>query len=273
MKRDKKDIKQYKNLTVIKKPAPATEDTPQRSILMVYWEIESLYNTDYNLTIEEIMNILKCSRGWIEKIICKEVKYIDISQKIYNILYSICWRYEELDINFIKKIGKAKYFFSREDFFNWLLKNTVAERQTIVIDLKKYTDNIEAFDKALEEVKKADVFQRELKINKLYNTLNKEGKKLISKRVYSDKRSLVKAKKLKLESVDDIPKMFISIKVLKNIYKNNESAYRYLFKAGYIKYTIYDSIVRFDAEYKKVNGEYPITVDYNIYDSLNDNLK
>ena len=85
---------------------------------MVYWEIESLYNTDYNLTIEEIMNILKCSRGWIEKIICKEVKYIYISQKIYNILYSICWRYEELDINFIKKIGKAKYFFSREDFFN-----------------------------------------------------------------------------------------------------------------------------------------------------------
>lgn len=267
MKKDKKDLTQYKNLKIIEKPAPETEDKPRRSMLMVYWEIESLYNTDYNLTIEEIMDILKCSRSWIEKIICKEVKYLYISQNTYQALYKVCC-INKLDREFIKEIGKAKYFFSRKDFYKWLLKNTVAERQTIVIDLREYAEELEEFDRVLKEVRTSNTLEKPRKINKLYETLNTVGKKLINEKVYSNKRNLTKSRKLKLKSVDDIPKVFISVKELKMIYKNNESAYRYLFKAGYIKYTIYNSIVRFDADHEVNGGEYPETIDYNIYSSL-----
>lgn len=262
----KKDIKEYKNLVIVKKPFNDPENKKNnRTMKNVYYDIENLYYKGFNLTINEIMDILKCSRLWAERNIIGEVKYMYISTNFYNALINACIKYE-IDENIMKELSKGKYYFSRSDFYSWLLKNTKAERQTIIIDLRNYAEDKKEFDNITAELRKINLKKDKLRLLlKLYDTLNEVGKKLVSIKPDSTKRGDIKPVEVELNSIEDIPKVFTSIKELKRT--SNELVYRELFRKGAVKYTILDSLVRYD--YKNYlnleDMEYPKLVSYNLY--------
>lgn len=259
--KEKKDIKEYKNLVIVKKPFNDPENKKNnRTMKNVYYDIENLYYKGFNLTINEIMDILKCSRLWAERNIIGEIKYMYISTNFYNALVNACIKYEIND-NIMKELSKGKYYFSRSEFYSWLLKNTKAERQTIVIDLRNYAKDKKEFDSIVAELNKSnDKVRLSLK---LYDSLNEAGKKLVSIKPNSTKRGDIKPIEVKLSSIEDIPKVFTSIKELK--ISSNELVYRSLFRRGAIKYTILDSLVRYDYSSNLDNMEYPKLVSYNLY--------
>lgn len=264
----KKDIKEYKNLVIVEKPFKDIDNPnnkKNRTMKNVYYDIENLYYEGFNLTINEIMDILKCSRLWVERNIIGEIKYMYISTNFYNALVNACIRYN-IDENIMKELSKGKYYFSRNDFYSWLLKNTKAERQTIVIDLRNYAEDKKEFDSIVAELNESNLKKDKLRlVLKLYDTLNKAGKKLESIKPNSTKRGDIKSIEVKLNSIEDIPKVFTSIKELKRT--SNELVYRELFEKGAIKYTILDSLVRYDHNNYLDLGdmEYPELVSYNLY--------
>lgn len=266
-----KKSKEEKNLIYLEK------ETPEEDFTKLALKILRMYDDDFNLTIKEISSILQCNRKWVEHNVKDEVKHIFLNKRIKNILLE---KNREYSITYIEDNLKDYYYFSRKDFYNWLKNNTVATKQTQLIDINIYSNNILDFKKATEEYYDDMKGARNLlsigtsKIEyeeKINETLSYYGKKFFSKRLKETYRG--KVDNVRLENFE-IPQKFISVKNLKEYYKtnNDETIYRDLFKRGAIKYTIAGRLVRYDnnfwsegQDYEVSENPYIIIVPYKYY--------
>lgn len=258
--------KNDKNLVYIEKKS---DDT---SSLKVAIDVLNMYESDFNLTIADISNILQCERQWVVKYVKDNVKHIFLNDRYrsflmnVNVQYSVC-----SEIVYLKDY----YYFSIKDFYKWLKKNTVATKQTQRIDINLYSKDLNEFDtitaeyvKALKEAKtNIDMGVARVQYeNNINDTLSNEGKEIYSHRLGVTNRGKIKEVKLKNF---DIPEKLISIKNLKED-TSLEIIYRKLFKQGEIKYTISNSLVRYDKDFNNISykvSENPhlITIPYEIY--------
>lgn len=266
-----KKSKEEKNLIYIEK------ETTEEDFTRLALKILRMYDEDFNLTIKEISSILQCNRKWVERYVKDEVKHIFLNNRIRNILLE---KNREYSVTYIEDNLKDYYYFSRKDFYNWLKNNTVATKQTQLIDINIYSNNILDFKKATEEyyddMKGArnslsigmSKIEYEEKINE---TLSYYGKKFFSERLKETRRGKVDS--VRLENFE-IPQKLISVKNLKEYYKtnNDETIYRDLFKRGAIKYTIAGRLVRYDnnfwsegQDYEVSENPYIIIVPYKYY--------
>lgn len=258
--------KDDKNLVYIEKKS---DDT---SSLTVAFNVLRMYENDFNLTISDIANILQCERQWVVKYVKDNVKHIFLNDIYRSFLMSID---TEHDICSKRVYLKDYYYFSRKDFYKWLKKNTVATKQTQRIDINLYSKDLKEFDRITKEygiaIKEAKTsiargVARAKYENNINNTLTEEGKEIYSYRLGATNRSKIKEVKLKKF---EIPDKLISIKNLKGNF-SLEIIYRELFGRGEIKYTIANSLVRYDENfnnisYKITNNPYIITIPYEIY--------
>lgn len=258
--------KDDKNLVYIEKES---DDT---SSLTVAFNVLRMYENDFNLTISDIADILQCERQWVVKNVRDNVKHIFLND-IYrsflmnvNAQHSICSERIYL---------KDYYYFSRKDFYKWLKENTIATKQTQVIDINLYSKDLKEFDRITKEYAEAmkeaktsigmGVARMQYEDN-IKNTLSNEGKDIYSHRLGVTNRSKVKGVKLKKF---EIPEKLISIKNLKGD-SSLEIVYRELFRRGEIKYTIANSLVRYDEDsnnipYELSDNPHVITIPYDIY--------
>lgn len=255
--------KEDKNLVWLEK---AKDD---ESSLRVAIHALNLYSNDYNLTIREIGEILLCDRQWVLKYVKEEVKHIFLNETYRNFLSRISPTYMGKRI-----ILKDYYYFSRQDFYRWLKENTVISRQTFVVDLSLCCDNYSKYkeltDSYYKEISKAKNEMKRVaaKINyhlNMYEMLSEVGKEFYDNRVEPTKR---KADHVIIKDTE-LPKKFTSIKILKEeINKSLEIVYRNLYMCGALKYTIANSLVRYDSEWDKdiVRDEYSflITIPYSM---------
>lgn len=258
--------KEDKNLVYIEKKS---DDT---SSLTVAFNVLRMYESDFNLTISEIANILQCERQWVVKYVQGNVKHIFLNDIYRSFLMSVN---EEYDICSERIYLKDYYYFSKKDFYKWLKKNTIATKQTQAIDINLYSNNLQEFDRitkeyaiAMKEAKTSiaiGVARMKYEDN-IRNTLSNEGKDIYSHRLGVINRSKVKGVKLK---EFDLPDKLTSIKNLKDD-SSLEIVYRELFRRGAIKYTIANSLVRYDEDfnnisYKLSDNPHMITIPYEIY--------
>lgn len=266
-----KKSKEEKNLIYLEK------ETTEENFTRLALKILRMYDEDFNLTTKEISSILQCNRKWVERYVKDEVKHIFLNNRIRNILLE---KNREYSVTYIEDNLKDYYYFSRKDFYNWLKNNTVATKQTQLIDINIYSNNILDFKKATEEyyddMKGArnslsigmSKIEYEEKINE---TLSYYGKKFFSERLKETRRGKVDS--VRLENFE-IPQKLISVKNLKEYYKtnNDETIYRDLFKRGAIKYTIAGRLVGYDnnfwsegQDYEVSENPYIIIVPYKYY--------
>lgn len=251
------NMKNSNNLVWIDSPKDS-----DKSPLQVANEIWDMYDNDFNLSISNVCDILLCDRNWVIKNVKDNVKHIFINNNMRRFMRNID---SERDI-----MLKDYYYFSRTDFHRWLKDNTKIERQTIVIDMMDYAYDrkvlLDLLDKYERDKKKATSMLELAAIitsfdKNVYKCVNDKGKAIYPLRQREDKR--------KCDFVcvaGDLPGEFTSLKLLRDIYKNNERVYRSLFSLGAIKYTICNSLVRFDRDYTKIKrGEFEVIIPYSEY--------
>ena len=258
--------KDDKSLVYIEKES---DDT---SSLEVAFNVLRMYESDFNLTISDIANILQCERQWVVKNVRDNVKHIFLNDIYRSFLMSVN---KEYAICSEMVYLKDYYYFSRKDFYKWLKENTVATKQTQRIDINLYSKDLKAFDKITKEFAEA---MKEAKTSismgiarmkyedDIKNTLSDEGKDIYSHRLGVTNRGKVKGVKLKKF---DLPDKLVSIKILSGD-SSLEIIYRELFRRGTIKYTIANSLVRYaedfnNISYKLSDNPYVITIPYEIY--------
>lgn len=221
-----------------------------------------MIDREFNLTIEEITKILKCDRQWVAKYVQNNVKHIFLNDKYRLFLMKV--NEENFIIN-SQWILKDYYYFSREDFFRWLKENTVATRKTIMLDIGSY------YSKDLKNKAKNIVnttFKMLKNEEKIKENLSDIGKEFFDKRLGVTNRK--DTNEINIKNFE-LPKILISIKELKEYYgKNLEIIYRDLYKYGAIKYTIANSLVRYDSSFSTQDFEitknsYLITIPYEYY--------
>lgn len=233
-----------------------------KSAVEVVNELWDMYENDFNLTISEMCNILVCDRNWVIKYVVDNVKCIFIGNHMRLFMKKVC-----MDKEFIKDY----YYFSRTDFQRWLKENTKAERQSIVIDMIEYANNEKSFLSLVSKYKSDKAGTNNMidlgliitKFNSdVYDYVNDKGKQMYSLRKREDKRNGCEFVNVDIE----IPNEFTSAKELKVVFNNNERVYRSLFSKGAIKYTICESLVRFDKDYySEEEGILDIVVPYKEY--------
>lgn len=260
--------KDDRNLVFIEKKEDETS-------AVIALRVLNMYDQDFNLTIKDICSILLCDRQWVVKNVKDNVKHIFLNADYRRFLKLIAKDYDYSDINL-----KDYYYFSRKDFYKWLKRNTVATRQTIVVSVKAFCVDKVLFkkitDEYYEEIREARNIYSNIVANmeyqdKIYETLSEQGKEVFSKRLGVTNRDETKAVVIKSF---DIPEL-ISIKELRNeVYdkKSLEIIYRDLYRYGAIKYTIANSLVRYDANFfsidmvcYKTDPDYLITIPYEVF--------
>lgn len=264
----KKDKKEDKNLVWI--DTPIVDDKGNTNALIVGMNTWEMYNSDFNLTINEICSILECERKWVVNYVKDNVKHIFLNEKFRIFLHSLDAQ-NKLNTFNPETFLKDYYYFSRKDFNKWIKTNTKITRQTIKINIEDYSDfpdKIEKFNKEYEKMsstlkgaKEAELLYRA----KIYSILNDAGRNMLDNEAIVTKR---KAAVVDVTAKEEIPLTFISIKNLKGD-RSLELAYRSLYKHGALKYTIMDSLVRYDDDYVNkghIEGNNNIiTILYDIY--------
>lgn len=238
---------------------PKSSNTHPTEVATKIWD---MYEHDFNLSIYDICDILLCDRNWVVKNVKDNVKHIFLGLNMRKFMANL--HDNELFL-------KDYYYFSRGDFDRWLKDNTKIERQTIVIDLYKYSNNTKELYNIVAQYEldkyNAKSMLEVASLTAKYNSsvmmnMNNIGKHLFSIRHRVDKRT---AKPIEIIS-GDMPHEFTSLKVLKNSLSNNERVYRSLYGAGALKYTICNSLVRFDKAYNEgVSNGLDIIIPYEEY--------
>lgn len=260
----KNKSKEDKNLVWIEK-----KDDEDSSLELAFDVIE-MHKRDFNLTIKTISSILLCDRQWVVKNVKDNVKHIFLNENYRRFLNNICAQNRE-DLYFADY-----YYFSSKDFIRWLKENTRITRQTIKIDLATYcmdrNELKERNKKYQQDTKKCSIFNygilKSKYLNDVYNLMNDEGKKYFESIVDVTKR---KAKEVVLDKAE-LPEEFVSVKILKEeMDKSLEIVYRELYRSGAIKYTIANSLVRYDKDWyitkgvESMEGSYVATIAYEVY--------
>lgn len=258
--------KDDKNLVYIEKKSDET------SSLTVATDVLNMYENDFNLTISDIADILQCERQWVVKNVRDNVKHIFLNDIYRSFLMNVDAQY---DICSERIYLKDYYYFSKKDFYRWLKENTVATKQTQVIDINIYSNDLEKFNAITKEYEKVvkeaktSIVRGAARIkyeDNIKETLSDIGKNLFSHRLGVTNRRKVKEVRLK---EFDLPESLISIKNMKGD-NSLELVYRRLFRHGVIKYTIAGSLVRYSDDSPIVDYElseipYLITIPYEIY--------
>lgn len=258
--------KEDKNLIYIENKDKSSATIASKVILM--------YEDDFNLTISEIVSILKCERQWVNKYVQGNVKHIFLNEQYRRFLMELNRSHS---ITEERLVLKDYYYFSRKDFYRWLKENTAATKQTQRLDINIYSDNISEFKKLrnehIEALKNSkNVISLGIEVltyeDKIKNTLSPLGQKIFSKKLGVLNRKDTSEVKLKNFN---LPEELVSIKQLKSWYgKSLEIVYRDLYKYGATKYTIAGSLVRYDAQFAAEDFEqsefsYLITIPYEYY--------
>ena len=258
--------KEDKNLIYIENKDKSSATIASKVILM--------YEDDFNLTISEIVSILKCERQWVNKYVQGNVKHIFLNEQYRRFLMEFNRSHSITEARFVLK---DYYYFSRKDFYRWLKENTAATKQTQRLDINIYSDNISEFKKLrnehIEALKNSkNVISLGIEVltyeDKIKNTLSPLGQKIFSKKLGVLNRKDTSEVKLKNFN---LPEELVSIKQLKSWYgKSLEIVYRDLYKYGATKYTIAGSLVRYDAQFAAEDFEqsefsYLITIPYEYY--------
>lgn len=256
------------NLVWIDKPI--IDDKGNSNALSIGINTWDMYNLDFNLTIMEICSILECERKWVVNYVRDNVKHIFLNEKFRSFLYIID-KQNQLNSFNPGNFLKDYYYFSRKDFYRWLDENTKITRQTIKVNIEDYSGDLSKIKKLNQEYDKKSAKIREFKDLtleykvKLYLLLNIGGKNMVDSEVNITKR---KAAIVDVTKKEELPFKFISIKNLKGD-RSLELAYRSLYKHGALKYTIMDSLVRYDEDYINkghfVGNENIITIPYDVY--------
>lgn len=260
--------KEAANLVYIEKVG---EEDPITTAMRVL----NMYYSEFNLSIKDICAILKCDRQWVIKHVKDKVKHIFLNNQYRKYL---CKVNSQINQEILKL--SDYYYFSKNDFASWLKNNTVATRQTIRFDVNIFCNDLVAYTRITEEYisKKNNIDFLSLGIlnqeynSNIYGLLSDQGQKYFLKKVNVTKRN---AEHVELNEFT-IPKCFTSIKELKE--KSNKSleiAYRELYDRGATKYTIDNSLVRYDKDYA-LNGTYEeksevchmITVPYKLFKKI-----
>lgn len=224
---------------------------------------------EFHLSISDMAKVLKCDRQWILKHVKDNVEHIFLNKDFRKFLKIIA---TQRQINLESNL-KDYYYFSERDFYKWIKNNTFITRQTIRINILNYCLDVEKFLREQkinnELIEKAQSFHEVnyLTIRRdeiLLSTLNEEGKKLFNSRVNNTHR---KEEFIDVTDLEELPKEFISIKEIKNLIdKSYEIVYRELYSYGALKYTIDNSLVRYDSNYsigfKSNKNEVYITIPY-----------
>lgn len=258
--------KEDKNLIYIENKDESSVTIASKIILM--------YEDDFNLTISEIVSILKCERQWVTKYVQENVKHIFLNDRYRAFLMEIG---REYSLTEEKLYLKDYYYFSRTDFSRWLKENTVATKQTQRLDINIYSADISEFKRITDEYREVlKGAKNSISVgiatityeDKVKNTLTPIGQKIFNKRLGVTNRKEISEVRLKKF---ELPESLVSIKELKNLYgKSLEIVYRDLFRCGAIKYTIASSLVRYDENftmenYKHSDYSYTITIPYEYY--------
>ncbi|UYZ39056.1 hypothetical protein OD350_28710 (plasmid) [Clostridium beijerinckii] len=274
-KKSRSREKDEPNLVWIDKPSINKENKSSAyEIGMNTW---NMYNEDFNLTVREMCDILLCERKWVLNNIKDNVKHIFLNNNFRLFLNNL---EKQNNLNRFDRGSYLKdyYYFSREDFFTWLKKNTKISRQAIRVNIDKFSET----PNELKELKKAYYIQKDeftkkganekvlaaLKIKfklDIYSLANRVGKLLLDNEVKLTKREAIA---IDVTRHERLPEEFTTIKALKGD-KSLELVYRSLYYYGALKYTIADSLVRYDTNYieKSLSTSvgYAITVPYEIY--------
>lgn len=264
--------KKNKNPNLIWIDKPSVSENGTKNSLQVAYKVLSMLTDDFNLTISDICNIFSCERKWVENNIKPNVKHIFLNSP-FRIFLKKTALLNNIEIDEISL--KDYYYFSRKDFYLWLRKNIKIYRQTIVIDLMKFSNNISKFESIktsyLCELNKdnSSIQKHYLKLKfkaDISETLTEKGKELFEE-VNPAKRN---CEFIDVTNTEEIPNSLISIKDLKGISQySNELIYRNLYSHGALKYIIADSLVRYDADYisKSIprTSNYLITIPYSLY--------
>lgn len=127
--------KEEKNLVWIDKPA--IDEKGNSNAFETGIATWNMYNEDFNLTIRDISNILKCERHWVLKNVKENVQHIFLNNEFRLFLNKLDRQNNSNTFNpgtFLKDY----YYFSRKDFYRWLKENTQITRQTIQINIEEF---------------------------------------------------------------------------------------------------------------------------------------
>lgn len=247
--------------------------------------IKDLYNKlaveGFDLTINEICILLDCSRSFIVKLVVPEVSNIIINHHMKNTLKEK-WQVvapkgaSELDIF----NDDSLYYFSRNDFYRYLLEHTKCTCQAHVLSLN--TQQLILLNKyheqeiqQLEHEKKTKLLPYQVKLcyaSALRRYLLSQGFDNMNDLLGPISRTAKDAMKnivhpaLGLKRFDypefpvpctKLPKKFISIRTAakRKNFSNNECMYREIFLSGIIRYDFFDGqLIRYstdEIEHKK----------------------
>jgi len=250
---------------------PTHDENGKSNTLSKGIDVWEMYNSDFNLTIKDICDILLCERKWVINHMKNNVKHIFLNHNFRTFLNAI-----DLQQHFnVFKPGnmlKDYYYFSRKDFYRWLIENTKITKQTIQINIIDYAEDPTMILNLKHEFNNKSTSIKEFKLllsqykSKLYSLLNKGGQNSLDNVVVLTER---RASAIDVTKKEKLPDKFTTIKDLKGD-KSLELAYRSLYSFGALKYTIKDSLVRYDVEYVHKGcclGERDdiITIPYEIY--------
>jgi hypothetical protein len=276
-KKSRSKSKDEPNLVWINKPS--INDKNKSNAFKIGVNTWTMFNEDFNLTIREICHILKCERKWVLNNIKDNVKHIFLNNDFRLFLNNLD-KYNHLNIYNPGNYLKDYYYFSRKDFFKWLNDNTKITRQTIQINIENYSKSTNKLRKLKENYfnKEKEIIEDGANAKKLaalklqfeleiYSLVNDIGKHLLENIVILTKRD---ASVIDVTNQEELPNEFTTIKILKED-KSLELLYRKLYFYGSLKYTIADSLVRYDTDYTERGlntTSHIITVPYEVYLSL-----
>ncbi len=204
----------------------------------------------YTLTYPMLQEMLLCSRSWVTQHILCEVPHIFVNIRTLAALKEYGKKEGILPAGYL--FPTSYYFFDAIAFEKWLRVNTIADRQTRVVDLSEYSPKSNFISKSItlynaytnaggitkkEKYKKYDDF--------IFSSLDEQGQSLYVNKI----TSYVKRTEKRIpEPIISLPSKFVSSSTLTDSFVNNERVSRQIYKTGSARYTIKNSLVRFSAD-------------------------
>lgn len=204
----------------------------------------------YTLTYPIIQKRLLCSRDWVTANILYNVPHIFINARTLAVLKTFAEKEGMISDNF--SFPTSYYFFDEIEFTKWLRKNTTADRQTIIIDLSKYSPVPNYCQKCILLYNNYEQSQENNKKELLreyndyvFSSLNEEGQNIYLRRIQD-----IAKREGEWGSVPffSVPEDLVSQASMRDVYPNRERFVRQLYKVGAVRYTISSSLVRYSKE-------------------------
>ena len=256
-----------------------TSDDKNKSFQEIILTYMSHFDSGYDLTMNEISDLLDCTIRYIQKHYKEEISYINVNTFVKSALktidkktnlpiYEVIFNQLNSDDEYrYTSLFKKRLLFSRPEFVNYLKNNLQIEQRTKAFIVEDFR-SIKSIDKVLANRKK----YKEL-LNQKKFSLHDVLKYAISKYIdtdfadFEEKQLKVAGEYVtvhipkpviyKFDQVDELPESFIGLQTVKvqMNYNHDIEAYRDLERLGIRKYRL-GTLARFDPnewEWKKFN--------------------